>query len=108
MAKSPTEQFREVMMELATITERLNNFRDSMGEQRSANVRSADKVAELTTQIADIRQEIALLRQRLDDHLKRIETWDTRRWGLIAALVVALFGAALSLASGLIVTLARK
>jgi hypothetical protein len=55
-------------------------------------------------EVAALRQENALLRQRVEDHLKHVEEWDRRRWGLIVLLI----GTILSLASGLIVTLARK
>lgn len=60
----------------------------------------------------DVRQrlevELSALRQQLQDHIKHTELSDTRRWALIVALIVALLGAALSLASGLIVSLSRK
>lgn len=59
---------------------------------------------ELESKLTESRQELAILKQRLDDHLERVEAWDNRRWGLI----VLMAGALLSLASGLIVTLARK
>ncbi|HET6573224.1 MAG TPA: hypothetical protein VFG68_06455 [Fimbriiglobus sp.] len=104
MAKSSTEQIREVAMELATITERLNNFRDSLSERRLANEKLAEKMAELAIQTTDLRQEIALLRQRLDDHLKRVEEWDRRRWMLYGLLI----GAILSFVANLIVALVRK
>lgn len=54
--------------------------------------------------IAELRQEIAVLRQQLQDHVAQYQEWDRRRWGLITVLIGAVF----SLASGLIVTLAKK
>jgi chromosome segregation ATPase len=59
-------------------------------------------------ELKELQRQVALLSQRFDDHSKRVETWESRRWALIVAVIVALLGAALSLASGLIVTLARK
>ena len=55
-------------------------------------------------ELADLRQENALTRQQLAEHLKRVEVWDARRWALVAVLMAAL----LSLASGLVVALARR
>jgi chromosome segregation ATPase len=96
-----TEQFQAADREAAKLREEVSHLRRQLDEVREA-ARVQDRVN------ADLRQENALLKQRLDDHLKRVETWDTRRWGFIVAVVVALFSPALSLASGLIVTLARK
>ena len=53
---------------------------------------------------AELRQQNALLQQKLDEHLKRVEKWDTRFWGLIMVMV----GALLSLSAGLIVVLVKK
>jgi hypothetical protein len=49
-------------------------------------------------------RENAALKQQLQDHIAQYQELDRRRWGLILILI----GAVLSLASGLIVTLARK
>lgn len=104
MANSPSEQLRQVTNTLSTLTARVDQSRDEtallrkqLDEERAAG-RERDET------IAELRQENALLKQRLDDHLKRVETWAARLWTLVAVLV----GAVLSLASGLIVTLARK
>ena len=97
MARSPAEQFRDLDVQLATLTEAFRNSRAESSELKAAIARVEEKCASLAT-------ENALLRQKLDDHLKRVELWDGRLWGLIVLLV----GAALSLASGLIVTLARN
>jgi hypothetical protein len=65
-------------------------------ERNSGRTRDAD--------LAKLREENSLLRQRFDDQSKRAETWANRAWGFFVVLV----GALLTLASGLIVTLARK
>jgi len=62
------------------------------------------QVDKLREELAASKQENALLRQQPQDHMKQVEVWDNRRWGLFVLLI----GAVLSLASGLIVTLARK
>jgi chromosome segregation ATPase len=54
--------------------------------------------------IAELEKDNALLKQRLDDQIKRLELWAGRLWGFIMLLV----GAVLSLASGLIVTLTKR
>ena len=54
--------------------------------------------------LRDTELQLALVRQKIDDHLKRMDVWGGRFWGL----VVILIGAVMSLASGLIAALARK
>jgi hypothetical protein len=62
------------------------------------------KAEAVQADLAALRQENAVLRQLVQDHINQYQEWDRRRWGLITLLI----GAVLSLASGLIVTLARK
>jgi hypothetical protein len=62
------------------------------------------EIAILRESLHETNVEAALLRQRLDDHLKRMDVWGGRLW----AFVLALIGAVLSLAAGLIVTLTKK
>jgi hypothetical protein len=104
MAASPTEKIRELTNAVATLTERLDHSREDtahlrrqLDEERLLG-RNRDKA------VSALRQENALLRQRFVDQAKRIEVWANRAWGFFVVLV----GALLSLASGLIVTLARK
>jgi hypothetical protein len=104
MAASPGAKIAELTAMVATLTERLDNavkdndlLRKLFDEQLGLG-RTRDE------SIADLRRELALLRQRFDDQAKRHEVWANRAWGFFVVLV----GALLSLASGLIVTLARK
>lgn len=97
VAKTPTEQYREVTNALSTLTERVDNIRNEARDLRT----SRDK---FTDQANDLRRDIDLLRQRFDDHLKRTEEWDRRRWGL-AGLVG---GAILSFAANLVVAWVRR
>lgn len=97
MAKSPTEQIREVERTLEAVNERVNHLRTDAND-------GWDAIRTLERTVAEVRQEVAVLRQRVDDHLKRVETWSGRLWMLITVLV----GAVLSLASGLIVALTKK
>lgn len=96
MAKSPTEQIRELVADLEVLTDRDENRRREV-EKLTAKVES------LQAELAAERQERAAL-QQLQDHIEHAELSDARRW----TLIVALLGAALSLASGLIVALTRK
>lgn len=86
----------ELTGEFRALSERGENLR------RDQQAGAAD-IKKLEASIKAVETDVVLLRQRLDDHLKRYEQWEARRW----ALVMALIGAVLSLASGLIVTLAR-
>jgi hypothetical protein len=105
MPKTPTEQFKEIAVSLATLTERLDNLRNQelgqlqkqLDEERAAG-RERDR------QVSELRQENAVLKQLVQDHIAQYQEWDRRRWSLILALVGAVF----TLASGLIVTLAKK
>ena len=55
-------------------------------------------------ELAELRQQNALLLQRIDEQQKRLEKWDTRLWGVVAITI----GAALSLAAALIVALVKR
>jgi hypothetical protein len=104
VAKTNTEQIDDLWKEVAELRtdvaiqhERigviLRDFRESQAERKTE-----------LNDVKELRQEFELLRQRLDDHLKRMDLWGGRLWAFILALV----GAVLSLAAGLIVTLAKK
>ena len=101
MARTPTEQLREQVNELAT-NQAVNNAREASIERDVAEVKGL--LEKQRNDVTELRQDNALLRQRLDEHLKRVEKWDTRFWGLIVVLV----GALLSLSAGLIVVLVKK
>lgn len=97
MAKSPSEQLREIALELRTLRER-----DATRERDVVLLR--EEVVEERKARTSLEKENAVLKQLLQDHIKRVEVWDGRRWGLIVLLV----GAVLSLSSGLVISLARK
>jgi hypothetical protein len=97
MAKSPTEQFRELSIQHELLMERDANRHREVQELKVILEKERD--ARITSD-----RENAILRQQLQDHLTQYQEWDRRRWGLIVMLI----GAVMSLASGLIVTLVRK
>jgi hypothetical protein len=72
-------------------------FRKLLEETREA-AKSADR------ELAELRQQHALLLQMIDEQRKRLEKWDTRLWGVVAITI----GAVLSLAAGLIVALVKR
>ncbi len=98
------EYVHDMRQEIALQSERIDNLRKETQDLARDGITVQSDYAMLKDAIADIRRELALSRQRLDEHIKQVETWDARRWSVIMLLV----GAVLSLASGLIVTLARK
>ena len=82
----------------------LVRMREELAAVRKESADTAAKSRDLEKAQADLRQENALTRLQLADHLKRVEVWDARRWALVAVLVSSL----LAMASGLVVALARK
>lgn len=115
MAKSPTEQIRDLSTELVILRERdaahrreieelKTHYRHETLRREAADEKPQGDVAELKSETAHLRQENAVLKQQLQDHIKQVEVWDGRRWGLFVLLV----GAVLSLSSGLVISLSRK
>jgi chromosome segregation ATPase len=104
VAKSPSEQIREMTVGLGVLEERVDTLLAEVKERRAADDKRRDEIADLRRELAAVRQDNAVLRQQLQDHVAQYQEWDRRRWGLIVLLV----GAVMSLTSGLVITLARK
>ncbi|MBN9122675.1 MAG: hypothetical protein J0I06_26600 [Planctomycetes bacterium] len=115
MAKSPIEVVRDLMTQVRVLEERdgarraeLEELKEVVSKEReerkAADEKRRDELTQLRRELSDARQEMAALKQQFQDHFTQYQEWDRRRWGLIVVLV----GAVLSLASGLIVALARK
>lgn len=104
MAKSPSEQIRELSLEVRAMSEREYALRNYITDMKSDDDKRDEELRELRQELATLRQENAVLRQQLQAHISQYQEWDRRRWGLIILLISTV----LSLASGLIVTLARK
>ena len=79
-------------------------FRQEVGERRVAEEKARDEATQLRRELADARQETALVKQLLQEHIKKTELADSRRWGL----VVLSLGAIFSLTAGLILALVKK
>lgn len=112
MPKTPTEQFKEIAVSIATLSERMDTLRindvaelrKQLDEERIAGRDRDRQLNEIRLENASLRQENAVLKQLVQDHIAQYQEWDRRRWGLISLLIGAVF----TLASGLIVTLAKK
>ena len=101
-------EFHNLAKDFVAFQERADHLKRDLDEERAAR-RDQERVnAELRQELAVGRQENALVRQRLDDHLKQSETWEARKWGFATGLVLGLFSAVLSLLVGLLVTFVRK
>ena len=110
MAKSPTEQIRELTIDVRVLENETKSFRAQFVDLKTADQKQQTEIdelrkenAELRRELAEVRRESAVLRQQLQDHLAHYQEWDKRRWGLI----VLVFGAVLSSLLGLIVTLVK-
>ena len=119
MAKSPAEQFRDLSVQIGVLQEQDNTLQAQLAElkgklrteyeeRRASELKHQDEMTQLRRELAEARQENAVLKQQLQDHIKNTELSVTRRWALIVGVIITLLGAALSLASGLIVALTRK
>lgn len=102
--RGSVQGYAELRAAVAKLTEQRAADRVEMDQLRKESADSTATAHESEKANADLRQENALTRQQLAEHLKRVEVWDARRWALVAVLMAAL----LSLASGLVVALARK
>jgi hypothetical protein len=98
---SPTEELRNQVHKFACDL-------SAMAEREKTVQRDMDRLLVQSEKhrqdIDDLRQDDLLLRQRLDDHLKRFDKWEHRLWGIVMLLA----GALLTSAAGLIVAWAKK
>ena len=104
MAKSTAEQLRELYEQLAVLTERDATRQREVEELKAVVEREREGRVEAQLENATPRQENAVLRQLVQDHIAQYQEWDRRRWTLITLLIAAVF----SLASGLVVALTKK
>lgn len=104
MAKSPSEQIRELVGEVAILREPDAARRRELDILQEDLRRQTDELKDERETRHRLQNEVTEVKQQLQDHIKHTELSDAQRW----ALIVALLGAVLSLASGLIVSLVRK
>lgn len=104
MPRPPSEFVRELSNDV-NLLQNLDRRREQDLERLGSRIDKQDaRIEQLTRELALARQDRAALRQRSDDQTRQTEAATARLWGLLTLCI----GAALSLASGLIVTLARK
>ena len=99
-----TEEIHELRTELRVLVERDARREAELADRKVADEKRRQEIVELQKNLAASRQETAVLKQQLTDHVKQVEVWDGRRW----AMFIVLVGAVLSLAAGLVVALAKK
>jgi cell division septum initiation protein DivIVA len=111
VAKSPSEQVRDLALEVRAIAERERAVREYLAdlkardEKRERDIADLRKEnAELRREVSDARQEAAVLKQQVAELTKQKDTGDARRWGVIVMFLSGL----LSLATALVVALVRK
>ena len=100
----PRPTIAEVSARCDVLEERSTTRHAEIKELFKDDEKLLDEIKTLRVDVTEMQKEIALFRQRLDEHLKRVEKWDTRFWGLIVVLMSAL----LSLSAGLIVVHVKK
>lgn len=98
------DQLQAAAAEVMSLREDAVRHREGLAQARKELDEARAKQENQERVNAESRQENALLRQRLDEHVKRVETRDVRVWGLIILLI----GAVLSLASGFLLHTFRK
>jgi len=91
------EYFHDLKEAVRLVERAVEALRERQQESRS-------EVKQLRETVETSSKQIAVLEQRLGEIAKRIDENDRRWWGLVTLFA----GALLSLASGLIVTLAKK
>jgi len=104
VAKSAAELIRELTTDFRVQEERLESLQDEMTQRKAADEKRREENIQLRRELAEARQETALVKQQLTDHLTQYQEWDKRRWGLI----MLVFGAFLSSSLGLVITFFKK
>lgn len=97
MAKSPSDQIRELLREVIILREH------DATRERDLNRLEVKLDAECEARHR-LEVELADVKRLLQEQIKKADQTDARRWAVIALVISALF----SLASGLIVSLTRK
>ena len=107
-AQQLTTQNAVMTERIDTLNKQLISLQSSSGEtsRELTQLRKDHSDAKNQTAIVELRleKEAAILRTRLDEATKRIETWSTRAWSLVPIFI----GAILSLSAGLIVALVKR
>lgn len=93
----PSKDFIVLDKTVIGLQERLTHAARTVQDLKAEN-------REFRSELDRLKGRMERLEERFESHKSQIDKWDTRLWSLIAVPM----GGLLSLASGLIVTLARK
>lgn len=104
MSQPTMTEFRRLSDLVTALDKRVDMAQKEAELAAAAAARAELENAKLRDEVQTLRVDNAVLRQQVQDHLMRAESWSGRLW----ALVTVLIGAVLTLVSGLIVTLAKK
>jgi regulator of replication initiation timing len=91
-------------MNAAELTTEVSVLSERIANQHAELLATKATVQRLEAEIRTAREEAVVVRSRLDELVKKTDTWDGRRWGLVMALVSFACG----VGAGLIVALVRK
>lgn len=97
----PSKDFIELDKTVTALQERLGQAVKMIEDLKLEN-------RELKAELERVKGRSERLEERTETHKSQIDKWDTRLWTLIVGFGTLFVGAILSLASGLIVTLAKK
>jgi septal ring factor EnvC (AmiA/AmiB activator) len=88
--KTQGEQIRELWINVATLTERVNNVREDIARVEAAHTRTVAALAELD-------KRVAVIDERLGELKKAVEEANRRRFALLPPLVGGLAGGIIAL-----------
>jgi septal ring factor EnvC (AmiA/AmiB activator) len=98
--KTQGEQIRELWINVATLTERVNNVREDIARVEAAHSRTAAALAELD-------KKVAVIDERLGELKKGLEEANRRRSALLPPVVGGIAGGLVALLAQLVVFLLR-
>src|SRR5260370_38323009 len=98
--KTQGEQIRELWVNVATLTERVNNVRGEIARVEAAHSRTVAALSELD-------KKVAVIDERLGELKKTVEEANRRRFALLPPLVGGLAGGIIALLGQALVFLLR-
>lgn len=99
-----TDEMHQLKSELRVLVERDTARQRELDDRKAQDQKRDAEVIKLREELVASRQENAVLRQQLADHIKHTDLTDTRRWGVIMLVI----GTVLSLVNGLVLAFGKK
>ena len=81
----------QLTIEHTELTERVKGMRRELDDVHDILKSTKAELESRKEDIATLRQQSALHGQTLDEHLRRLEKWETRSWWFVTAIIGALF-----------------